>query len=388
MFDNFEMTGLCQNDTNAPFSHDIYLVESAASNNLYEHLYIHGWTALAFSCAAGDTGHCFNLFAFLGSNLSGDEHLQDVVDGTDSVPNELGVMYGGGYNISQCVFRYTSQIVTTSGHIIRDNLFEHWYAPGDGQAHGNLYEESGSDSSTIHAYYGNLFRHICSDTNACPSGIVGIWPQPGTSTTDYFFNNVAYDNNSGGNYFDIGQNGGAQGPIVLFNNTWELPATSKNAVLQCNSAATHAFTAVNNHYILEAGSAYSSPCTGGTLVTELAMNHATATAGGYTASGTYAYSPAAGSSKTVGAGTNETASYCSALSSAAGSDPALSDAASACSGDTRYACDYDSSKNTVSCPGRTTVTRPGSSTAWNVGAYQFGASPNPPVNVTGTVSSE
>jgi len=135
VFDNFEMTGLCQNSTGAPFSHDIYMIESADSNNTFEHLYIHGWTALPFSCSGGN-GHCFNLFAFLGSNNDGDLHFQDIVDGTDSVPSSLGVMYGGGYNISQCVFRYASQIITTRSHILRDTLFEHWYEPGDNNAHG------------------------------------------------------------------------------------------------------------------------------------------------------------------------------------------------------------------------------------------------------------
>jgi hypothetical protein len=385
VFDNFEMTGLCQNSTGAPFSHDIYMVESADSNNTYEHLYIHGWTALPFSCSGG-SGHCFNLFAFLGSNNDGDLHLQDVVDGTDSVPSSLGVMYGGGYNISQCVFRYASQIITTRSHILRDTLFEHWYEPGDNNAHGNLYEESGSSDGT-HAYYNNLFQHICSDAGSCPSGIVGIWPQPGTSTTDYFFNNVSYDNHTGGNYFDIGQNGSSQGPIIIFNNTFEIPSPAGNAILQCNAASSHPFTAANNHYILEGGSAYSSPCTGGTFVTELAMNHAKAMSYGYTASQTYAYSPTSSNSPTVGAGTNQTNNFCGALSAAAGSDSTLSDAATTCHSDTRYSCTYSSSDHTVSCPARPVVLRPGSG-AWDIAAYEYGTQdppPNPPTGLTAVV---
>jgi hypothetical protein len=376
--DNFEMTGLCQNDVNDPFAHDIYVVESAGSNNIYEHLYIHGWTALAFSCSGG-AGHCFNLFAFLGSNNDGDLHLQDVVDGSDSNPGSLGVMFGGGYDIEQSVFRYASQIVVTRSRILRDTLFEHWYAPGDNDAHGNLFEDSGSSPATVHAYYNNLARHICSDSGSCPNGLVGFWPQPDTSTTDYFFNNVFYDTNTGGNYFDIGQNSGPQGAIILFNNTFELPSSSGTAILQCNAAAAHPFTAANNHYILESSSAYSSPCTGGTFVTELRMNHATAAADGFNASETYAYSPTSSSSPTAG-GTNEQ-SYCSALSTAAGSDPTLSDAATACQSDTRYACTYSSTNHTVSCPARTIASRG----SWNIGAYQFGNGPNPPTGLTAAV---
>lgn len=376
--DNFEMTGLCQNDTNDPFAHDIYVVESAGSNNIYEHLYIHGWTALAFSCSGG-AGRCFNMFAFLGSNNDGDLHLQDIVDGSDSNPGSLGVMFGGGYDIEQSIFRYASQIVVTRSRILRDTLFEHWYAPGDNDAHGNLFEDSHSSSATVHAYYNNLARHICSDSGSCPSGIVGFWPQPDTSTTDYFFNNVFYDTNTGGNYFDIGQNGSSQGTIVLFNNTFELPSSSGNAILQCNASSTHPFTATNNHYILESGSAYSSPCTGGTFLTELRMNHATATADGYSASEAYAYSPTSSSSPTA-SGTN-VQNYCSALSTAAGSDPTLSDAATACQSDTRYACTYNSTNHTVSCPARTIVSR----SSWNIGAYQFGNGPNSPTGLTAVV---
>jgi hypothetical protein len=375
-FDNFEMTGLCQNDTNDPWAHDIYLSESAGSNNIYEHLYIHGWTALPFSCSGG-VGHCFNLFAFEGSNNPGDLHLQDIVDGSDSVPGELGVMFGGGYNISQCVFRYASQIVTTDGHLIHDTLFDHWYEPGDNDAHGNLYEESGSDSSSVHAYYDNVFSNVCTDPGSCPNGIVGIWPQPTTSTTDYFFNNLIYNTKTSGNYFDIGQNGSSQGPIVLFNNTFE--ATDNGVILQCNSSSSHPFTDTNNHYITDAGSQYSSPCNGKTTVTSLLQTHSTANSQGYTASETYAYSPVSANGSTVGTGTNEQ-SYCAALSAAG-----FSDAATACQSDTRYACVYNTGNHSVSCPARTTVARP-TSGAWDIGTYQYLAQdpPGPPSNLTAT----
>lgn len=387
MFDDFEMTGLCQNDTGAPFANDIYLEESAASNNVYERLYIHGWTALPFSCSNG-TGHCFNLFAFLGSNNDGDIHLQDIVDGSDSVPSSLGVMFGGGYEIVQCVFRYASQIVTTDSFILRDTLFEHWYEPGDGNAHGNLYEESGSSSRLQHAYYNNLFRTICTDSNSCPNGIVGVWPQPDLSTTDYFFGNIFYSDNTGGNYFDIGQNGSSQGSIVLLNNTFELPSGT-NAFLQCNASSVHPFVAANNLYIGETTSAYSSPCTGGVFVTELLMNHATASANGLTASETFAYSPPSQAGPTVGIGTNEGTinnAYCTALSTAATLIPALADAAGACQSDSRYACTYDSTKHGVNCPARAVVARPTGN--WDVGAYQAGAAQTTPPGSTGTLTSQ
>lgn len=379
--DNFELTGLCQNDTGAPFAHDIYLRESGASNNLYEHLYIHGWTALSFAGCSGSSGHCFNLFAFLGSFSDGDRHFQDVIDGSDSNPSSLGVIYAGGYDVSQSVFRYVSQIVISRLHLWHDNLLEHWYEPGDGQAHGNLLESSG-ESSNNNAIYNNVFQHICSDSGACPLGIVGIWPQPDVGRTDYIFNNVCSDcQGLGSNYIDIGQNSGAQGTLVIFNNTFDIPSPATSSVLNCTATAT--FTAANNHYILEGSSPYGANCIAGTFVTELAMNHVTATAHGYTPSETFAYSPTSISNPTVGNGTNKQ-SFCTTISGAG----LGGDAATACQSDTRYACTYNSSTHTVSCPTRAVVPR-GASGAWDVGTYTYassgGSGPTAPTGLTATV---
>ena len=108
-------------------------------------------------------------------------------------------------------------------------------------------------------------------------------------------------------------------------------------------------------------------------VTNLTMTNATATTDGYTSAQTYVFSPPTGASPTVGAGTNEgtiNAAYCSALSTAAGSDSTLSNAVSACSNDTRYGIVYNVSSHTATYPGRTAIVRP-SSAAWDIGAYEF-----------------
>jgi hypothetical protein len=123
----------------------------------------------------------------------------------------------------------------------------------------------------------------------------------------------------------------------------------------------------------------------GTFVTELTQSHATTNGQGYTSSETYAYSPSASSNSTVGAGTNQTGTYCAALLGS--SDPILQAAGTACKSDTGYACTYNSSNHTVTCPGRTPIARP-SSGAWDIGAYQFtGAitNVNPPTAFTATV---
>src|ERR1019366_2631520 len=58
-FDNFEMLGLCQQSVNAPNGKDIYVWDCCTQNSTIEHLYMHGWTHVQFSCPGG-TGHCFN----------------------------------------------------------------------------------------------------------------------------------------------------------------------------------------------------------------------------------------------------------------------------------------------------------------------------------------
>jgi hypothetical protein len=190
-----------------------------------------------------------------------------------------------------------------------------------------------------------VIRHVS------PNGVgqVVFWPSPPIGTTSYWFNNLVYDINNGGNYFDIGQNsnGGDQGTMVLFNNTFEQNVNS--IVISCNTPYAHPFVVANNHYILEAGSPYGSPCTGGTYVTNLAQTHVTATTQGYTASETFAYSPASAGGGTVGQGTNEQ-TFCDALATAG-----LSDAAVACRSGFAWAA---------------IAARPASGN-WDVGAYQY-----------------
>jgi hypothetical protein len=287
------------------------------------------------------------------------------------------------YDVAYSVIRYTQQTIGNGCHLLHDNLFEHWYAT----VHPNLYECVSEPSNSSGAFYNNVFRYICTDTNACPiGGLVGFWPAPPTSTTDYWFNNISYSQNPSiaFQYFDVGQNNENQGPLDVFNNIFE--STSNGNIYGCTSGYTYQLNITNNLYITDSGT--QGICSGKTTsIAELLMTHATATADGYTASETYAYSPPSASSPTVGAGTNEGTinnAYCSALATAAASDSTLNDAATACLSDTRYACTYNSSAHTVTCPARTAATRP-TSAAWDIGAYQDpSAPPQPPTNVQAT----
>ncbi len=393
IFDYFEFTGMCQNDTGQPSGHDEYLSgynNSATTANWLERLYLHGWTHTNYD---GNAPSNANVTIYgVGSQVA---YRFDVVDGSDSDPGAPLTFSAGSaaYDVAYSVFRYTAEMIGGNCHLFHDNLVEHWAA----EVHPNVFECVGEPANSVGAYYNNVFRHICTDndphgTGFCSvnPGVVGIWPEPPTTTKDYWFNNIMYDETSV-EYFNIGQNSVAQGPLVIFNNTMEYASPP---IFGCAaSGLSFPVTFANNHYISDS-TPYSSTCAGqttpGAPTTDRIMSHAAATTAGYTAGETYAYSPTSGTSPTVGTGTNENASngaFCSALSTAAASDSSLSDAASACQNDTRYACKYNSSDHTVSCPTRTANARPAS--AWDVGAYQYSstqaAAPNPPSNLQAIV---
>jgi hypothetical protein len=121
---------------------------------------------------------------------------------------------------------------------------------------------------------------------------------------------------------------------------------------------------------------YASNCSGqGSDTNSLLMTNSAATSGGYTSSQTYVFSPTSSGSPTAGSGANKS-SFCSSLATASVTDAYLTDAATACASDTRYACTYNTLTHTLTCPARTVVARPASA-AWDVGAYQFSTSSAP-----------
>ena len=377
-YDNLEWTGKCQKSYGS-YGSDVYIYDASTQYVIFEHNYIHGWTHIAWSCSGG-SGICYDSYAWLGGQSSGqqtgDQYLYNVVDGSDSDPAASGIWYDGVVTAAYNVLNNASEIVASLTHLFHDNLVMNWIDPGDGYSHGNVYEEVAEPSGT-NAIYNNVWANLYN------TGTMGVcfWPEPPTGASLYVFNNVWYNADCGGNYIDIGQNNTNQGPIDIFNNTFENPQNA--AILTCASSGySEPFTAANNHYITDATSQYYASCSSGTKTTELLMTHATATADGYTPSETYAYSPStSGSSPTAGTGTNETSNFCSALATAATSDPTLSNAATSCESDTTYACSYNSTNHTVSCPMRTVTGRP-SSAAWSIGAYQSTSSVvQPPTNV-------
>jgi hypothetical protein len=298
-----------------------------------------------------------------GNSNVGETVVNNVVDFADSDPGGQGLCFGGFYNVAYNVFRYTTGCVPNPLHAFHDNLYEYYFENG----HSNMIEDVGEAPGTANAIYDNVFRHIETYfTSDASGGGVAFWFAPNTiTTTDYIFNNLVYDVGYL-EYINVGGTAGnnALGNYTFFNNTFQ--ENNGSPILRCEAYTNGAVTDTNNHYI-DDQTYILGPCSTLTTTTPLLMSNSTAASDGYTASEAFAYSPIASNSPTVGAGTNEQ-SFCTALSAAAQSDPTLSDAATACQSDTRYACTYNSTNHTVTCPARTPVARP---TAWDTGAYQI-----------------
>jgi hypothetical protein len=385
LFDNFEIAGLCQNAVGQPGGRDEYMTYGSSGDMRFLNLYLHGWTHLQYADVNGGSGCnsgnvCFGISIFAGGKSSTpDDVLRYVViDGSDSDPIAAQACYCDFWDVAYSYIGNQSGVITRQQHLYHDNLYEYWYENG----HGNVMESVG-DAPGTNATYNNLFRHV--NTTHDP-GDPMFWPFPPPGTTDYFFNNLSYDVTSM-EYFNVGQNsnGGAQGPLVVFNNTFQNNVISGGGIFGCNTNQQFSWTAANNLYITEGSSAYSTnKCTtgGNTDTTSLLMNNATATSDGYTSSQTYVYSPTSSGSPTVGAGTNGSQAFCGALATAG-----LSAAATACQSDTNYACSYSSSGHTVSCPARTQNARPGNG-AWDIAAYEYSTQdqqPNPPTGLSAVV---
>jgi hypothetical protein len=391
-FDNLEFTGFCWhgNQSNANESiccmrHITGAQESTTPTyNTLSNVYIHGWSHATFSCSetGGEpTGNCDGAYGIsLGSNSTyekGDTIVGTVIDGSDTDKASLCAICFAGYDIHNSVLRYLANgVVTNNTHVFHDNLLEYLLQSGDGETHTNGFEFNVEWAGT-NAVYNNVIRNLWL-SGACE---VTQWMAP--NTTDYYFNNSVYGLGCNGNYFDIvgGPSGGSNGwTAYLFNNTWVVPAAG---AINANPAGTTAHWS-NNHCIIPGGGTSGSCYAGaGTLnyLTNVVQDTTVASGQGYTASETYAYSPSASTNATAGAGTNEEG-YCTTLLGS--SDTLLQAAGTACKSDTGYACSYNSTTHSVTCPARTVVARPPSA-VWDAGAYEYqGGAVAPATNLKAT----
>lgn len=392
--DNIEVAGLFETTT----VHPNYF-NGCGTYNIFENIYAHGWSS---NLTSGSSSEIFHLGC--GEPMNGSTLRYNVADGSDTAQNTGWFNHTGVPIAYGNVMRYLVTGIDGCGDNWHDNLFEYMTNQIGGGHQDGLYHQT-QCSSPNSLIYNNVIRHTLFPGSG---GAVKLWlngngPCPFSSCTNYAFNNVVYDNLPGnvidaGGHFDVNY-----GTWYIFNNTFDCgtDSTPGNCAIGDNGNAQDHVAAngqmnlysINNHWIStnrsslccsgpagsgSIGSCYSFACS---ETSGLYQTVSAASAQGYIDTGNYAFQPVKGSGSTVGAGANEQ-SLCTAIGAIDAS------AGAACQYDTGYACAYNATNHTVSCPTRTALARPAG--AWDVGAYQFSATaqtstPKPPQGLAATV---
>jgi hypothetical protein len=369
--DNIEVTGLYSSSASYPNYFSIY-----GSYNTFEHIYAHGWSHASSASGAYDNSNVFSPSTCCAGGLGNIFH-DNVIDGSDTTEDSMAAFFSAPAIVYNNVVRYVTNGLEGASNDVHDN----WFGPivfcfPSSGCHQNAIQQAGPVSGTNVTIYDNVITGVAS------GGMGKLWVEQAAvnngAINTYVFNNIEF-NSPPGNDVDICQLGTNCGTHYFFNNTFE--CGNDTSTDTCSSPGGGGPTTVvywtNNHCIT------SSVCFNNlgtnvtaTLTTNLTQSVSTASGQGYTSTSTYAFQTTGGSGSTVGAGTNEQ-SLCSTI---AAFD---STAGTACQSDTAYACAYNTSNHTVTCPDRTVNARPASA-AWDIGAYQFGsATPvSPPSSVT------
>jgi len=404
ILDNIELTGLFETATNHPNYVNLY-----GTYNMAENLYAHGWGT---DITPPNASSSQVIATGSGEPATGTTVRYSVADGSDTSQNMMYLTHVGVPIAYGNVMRYLQTGLDGCGDEWHDNLFE-YMVPGIVTVHQDAYQHTGSCDGSTYLIYNNVLRHMTASSLFTGAGHFwfnglgncGAIGTPLTDCTGYAFNNVMYDV-APGNQVNMGGHYGVNyGTIYFFNNTIQCGSDSNpgdcdlgdngNAQNRVASNGTMGIYSINNHWIAadqtsvfccsgpagsgSRGSCYSFTCS---ETAPLYQTVTTASAQAYDETGNHAFQPTSGSGLTVGAGTNES-SLCNAIS---GID---SVAGSACMNATSYACAYNATNHTVSCPASTMVARPPSG-AWDIGAYQFSSSiqtsvPGAPKGLTASV---
>ncbi len=374
--DNIEVTGLYSNAASQP---DYFNV--SGENDIFEHIYAHGWSHDTAANGAPDSSYVFNFNA--AYNTTGGVVHDSVIDGSDTTEDSMGCFTGAPPTAYNNVCEYVTNGFAGAGSNIHDN----WFGPivtsfvyGLNQ---NALFQAGPDNAATSVF---LYNNVIADSTCSVCGAVvklGLSASNSNTATGYAFNNVLFDN-APGSYLNLGGPSAANyGTWYFFNNTLECGTDAATGA--CGSDATgssgmiFAFNSQNNHYITSASPANSCSFSTCSSTTDLTQTVTTANAQGYTSASTDAFQPTSVSGSTVAAGTNAQ-SICTTITSLNAA------AGTACQSSTSYACSYNTMNHTVSCPDRTGDTRPVSS-RWDIGAYQAVFAPSitiQPMNQTVT----
>jgi hypothetical protein len=388
--DNIEFTGMMTSGGNTS---RMASIGGGGGNDVIEHCYFHGWKH-------GASGDADNSAVITGS-APGDVVHDNVIDGADTLAATAvsgnpcgspdGICQGmntainGAASVYNNVIKNVTSGVVTSVDIMHDN----WIGPvwlGYTGGHRNGVQIAGNVTLSYLLAYNNILTQVQN------GGMGGFWLEQGSGNaglTAYVFNNLLFPGTGTGAGLGEGmqfcQEGSSCGPFYAFNNTME-------SQFALSGGASGTANLYNNHCIIS-GNDCSNNEGSWTVHETTNLVQCSGTGSGcadanvsthfdqYTDSQTYGDSPVASTNSTVSAGTNEQ-SLCTAISglnSAAGT---------ACQSGTGYTCSYNTSNHTVSCPADPLVARP-TSTAWDIGAYEFNAgaqAPSAPTGLTATVN--
>jgi hypothetical protein len=389
--DNFEITGFywtTASCSGAPYGSCGIFNAGQRSGQIFENLYIHGWTHAGTD--ASTSNGVVDVFAFGGD---GTQTVHDcVVVGTDvSGDHSVNAFFNGpstAYN--NYIKQVSSAVIVSYPSSYHDNHFEdigpaYCNMPFPTNAGKCAHENGFEDNGDIGFYfYNNVIANV--------SAGLALWIAPNPGYTAYMWNNVIYaihDNQItdlgapvyNAAYCSTGQNAQGYcntiGTYVFYNNTIQCGDDTTQYDTKCSTSlgTTNAAGAVyvNNHYIT---ASTANGCTAGgtcTISNNVVQTQATANGQGFTSAQIYAFSPTSAGNSTAGAGSNLT-------SSAAGNLAVLAS-------DTTYACAMGTG-NQPSCPARTMLGRQ-TSGAWDAGAYKYTggtATLNPPRNLQATVN--
>jgi Chitobiase/beta-hexosaminidase C-terminal domain len=365
--DDIEFTGMYW--SNAVFA-KAYLNQGGDYNWALRN-YFHGWSHATYPTA----GEACAIIQLTTSAPPTGEHNQewfDIADGSDTGEDSCGGFYGGNAVIAASVFSYLSNTQGSNWNE-HDNLFMNSVESFDSTAHENTDQDNGGycGPNNQKFRYNNLYHdNIASDEISISS------QDQGGTCNAFVFNVVGYNIESNNGYHLVGPatGGTTGGPVTFFNDTWDVSTQPNDeSCLEWGSVSSGSPTSANvyNFHCIYAnsGSGLFGPSPAGTPTTVTNLTQTESTACGtysYCANQTpYVDAPSSGSSPTVGQGTNEYSSLCSTLTD--------SGALAACEQDTTYACSYNATAHIVSCPNRTTNSRP-SSTAWDIGGYEYALS--------------
>ena len=375
--DDIEFTGLYEGCSANP-----EYVQMYGSYDTVERSYFHGWSHAAQSCGASDGSVAISQSTCCGGGI-GDVIHDNVIDGSDTTEDMMYAISGNPTTIYNNVIKYVTN--GTNGSF--NDAHMNWIGPivlcyTSGGCHQNSMQNSAATSGNYILIYDNII------TGNPAGGSVKLWVGQGSgstsSTVSYVFNNILF-NNVYGNDVDLGQNEANLGTVNIFNNTFECDGAGCVTGMT-SSGVTMTVNWTNNHCIITSGPCVNSP--GGVVAVNIAssLNQTVKTANGqgYLQGAAQAWEPAIGctpatcSTMQTGTSQNSTCNTLSGISATAGA---------ACQNATGYACTYNTTNHTVSCPASTPkpVSRPLSG-IWDIGAYQTSPVP-PPTNPNGTVTS-